>query len=172
MISVKIREEIRTDFDEIKALLENAFEGSEEADLVERIRNSTYYIPKLSLVATYRNKVVGHILLSKIKINSRNHIISSLALAPVSVLKKFQRQGIGAKLIMTGLEKATLMGYKSVILLGHSDYYPRFGFEPTSIWEIKPPFDVPEENFMGIELVPKGLNCGPGIVEYPEVWNL
>ena len=73
---------------------------------------------------------------------------------------------------MSGLEKATDLGFDSVILLGHADYYPRFGFEPTSTWEIRPPFDVPVENFMGIELVPKGLHKKSGTVKYPTIWQL
>ena len=172
MISIELREEIRSDFGEISALLKNAFDGLEEANLVDRIRSSNYYIPELSIVALHKKKIVGHILFSKIEIQNSESSLSSLALAPVSVLKKFQGQGIGSELIMKGLEKAPQLGYKSVILLGHADYYPRFGFEPTTIWEIKPPFDVPTENFMGIELVPKGLNLAHGIVKYPAIWNL
>ena len=155
MISINIREET-----------------SEEFELVERIRSSKFYVPELSLVAVVREKVVGHILFSEIEIHSKNSTSIALALAPVSVAQKFQRNGIGAKLIMTGLERATRLGYDSVILLGHADYYPRFGFEPTSTWEISPPFDVPAENFMGIELVPKGLHKKSGTVKYPSVWQL
>ncbi|MEO9887400.1 MAG: N-acetyltransferase [Balneola sp.] len=172
MISVSLREEVRSDFDEIRTLLINAFEGFEEANLVEKIRTSEFYIPELSIVALHKKKIVGHILFSKINITNGDSSVPSLALAPVSVLKKFQGSGVGSKLIMKGLEKAPLLGFKSVILLGHADYYPRFGFEPTTIWEVKPPFDVPAENFMGLELVPKGLDIKNGMVKYPDIWGL
>jgi predicted N-acetyltransferase YhbS len=172
MINVEIREETASDFEAIRSVLLNAFEGDEEADLVDRIRSSEFYVPELSLVAVHKKKVVGHILFSEIEIRSNNTTSKTLALAPVSVIEKLQGNGIGAKLIMNGLEKATRSGYDSVILLGHSDYYPRFGFEPTSTWEIQPPFDVPHDNFMGIELVPKGLEEKKGIVQYPSVWQL
>jgi predicted N-acetyltransferase YhbS len=172
MINVEIREENASDYEAVRAVLVNAFESSDEADLVERIRSSQFYIPELSLVAVHKKKIVGHILFSEIEIQSSKTTSKSLALAPVSVIEKLQGNGIGAKLIMNGLEKATDLGFDSVILLGHSDYYPRFGFEPASIWEIKPPFDVPSENFMGIELVPKGLDKKKGIVQYPSVWQL
>lgn len=172
MINVEIREENASEYEAVRAVLLNAFESSDEADLVERIRSSEFFVPELSLVAVYKKKVVGHILFSEIEILSKKTASKTLALAPVSVIQQLQGNGIGAKLIMSGLEKATDLGFDSVILLGHSDYYPRFGFEPASTWEIKPPFDVPPENFMGIELVPKGLDKKKGIVQYPPVWQL
>ncbi|HAH52435.1 MAG TPA: GNAT family N-acetyltransferase [Balneola sp.] len=172
MISINIREEKASDYEAVKKVLLDAFETSEEAELVERIRSSKFYVPELSLVAVHKKKIVGHILFSEIEIQSNKTTYKTLALAPVSVAQKFQRNGIGAKLIMSGLEKATDLGFDSVILLGHADYYPRFGFEPTSTWEISPPFDVPVENFMGIELVPKGLHKKSGTVKYPTIWQL
>ncbi len=172
MIDVEIREETASDYKAVRSVLLDAFESPDEADLVERIRASEFYVPELSLVALHKEHLVGHILFSEIEISSQDKISTTLALAPVSVIQKFQGKGIGAKLIMSGLERATQLKYDSVILLGHSDYYPRFGFEPASTWEIKPPFDVPPENFMGIELVPKGLYKKKGTVQYPSVWQL
>lgn len=172
MISINIREEKASDHEGVRKVLLDAFESSDEAELVERIRSSEFFVPELSLIALHKKEIVGHILFSEIEIQSKNSSSTTLALAPVSVIQKFQGNGIGAKLIMNGLEKATRLGYDSVILLGHADYYPRFGFEPTTTWEINPPFDVPAENFMGIELVPKGLHNKSGVVQYPSVWQL
>ena len=74
-------------------------------------------------------------------------------------------------LIRKGLAIAKRLGFRSVIVLGHSNYYPRFGFKPANRWGIGPPFEVPEDVFFAMELVKNGLkDCG-GIVEYPEEFN-
>ncbi len=171
-LSVTIRPEEKDDIPEIRSVLINAFEQEDEAELVDRIRHSKYFIPRLSLVAEYEGSILGHILFSSIWITNDSSRFSSLALAPVSVHPDYQQQGIGGKLIMRGLFEATNLGHASVILLGHADYYPRFGFEPSATWDISPPFEVPDENFMALELVPEGLRNKSGTVVYPDVWNL
>ncbi|WP_455367207.1 GNAT family N-acetyltransferase, partial [[Eubacterium] cellulosolvens] len=114
--------------------------------------------------------IVGHILFSKIKIRGeKDH--ETLALAPMAVLPKFQKQGIGGKLIREGLNKARELGFDSVIVLGHNEYYPRFGFERASKWNITCPFEVPDEAFMAIELNPGALSVKAGIVEYPKEFS-
>jgi len=137
------------------------------------MRKSSSFIPKLSLVATDKNnnKILGHILLSKIKISKDdNEWVESLALAPVSVLPEYQNKGIGGLLITEALKKAKELGYNSVVVLGHPEYYPKFGFKKASLWGIKAPFDVPDEAFMAIELSKNGLNKASGVVEYPSVF--
>ncbi len=172
MISVKINSETEDIFPRIDNLLKNVFPEDYEADLVKRIRETNDYVPELSLVATIKDQVVGYAFFSEIKIQSKNVRRTTLALGPMAVANNFQKKGIGTQLMMHGLDKATLLGYSSVILLGHHDYYPRFGFEPTTIWEIEAPFDVPKESFMAIELIPNGLTNFPGVVEYPKTWQL
>ncbi len=172
MNGLEVIEEKKQHFDKIRDLLIHVFDQKDEADLVERIRSSEYYIPELSMAAFLKNELVGHIIFSRISIQSSRKESISLALAPLTVAKKHQRKGIGSTLILKGMERASNLGYQSVILLGHAEYYPRFGFEPTSTWNIKPPFYVPKENFMGIELVPDGLVKSPGIVRYPDIWQL
>ena len=90
----------------------------------------------------------------------------SLALAPVSVLPSHQHKGIGGQLILKAHEIAKELGYESIILLGHPDYYPRFGYRKTSDFDIKLPFEVSEEHCMAIELIDGTLNEVSGIVEY------
>jgi predicted N-acetyltransferase YhbS len=68
-----------------------------------------------------------------------------------------QKRGIGGQLIKIGLAKARVLGYKSVIVVGHEHYYPRFGFMPASKWNIRAPFDVPANVFMGLELIADGF---------------
>lgn len=164
-----IRREQSGDMPEIHKIITLAFGRENEAKLVDLLRNSKAFIPQLSLIATTDGKPVGHILFSKISIVGKDHSeTGSLALAPMAVLPQYQRKGIGSQLIQTGLEKAKELKYKSVIVLGHDTYYPRFGFTPANNWDIKPPFDVPPNAFMAIELVSGGLKGISGTVQYPK----
>ncbi|WP_196888414.1 GNAT family N-acetyltransferase [Aureivirga sp. CE67] len=170
-----IRKEKQKDYKEVFELIEKAFENEEYSDhkehfLVERLRNCDAFIPELSLVAEMDSQIVGHILLTKIKIKNATKKFDSLALAPVSVLPEFQGKGIGGKLIEKAHEIAKNLGHTSVILLGHADYYPRFGYKQADSFGIKLPFDVPKENVMVIELVKNGLQNVSGTVEYPKAF--
>lgn len=168
-MKVEIRQEIETDFSDIFELNKTAFGQDNEANLVDLLRNSNAFISELSLVATIDNKMAGHILFTKIKIkNDKGTEFASLALAPMAVRPDLQRQGIGAQLILYGLNKAKELGHHSIIVLGHEHYYPKFGFAPAEKWNIKAPFDVPTNVFMGIELVNDGLKNVSGTVHYPK----
>lgn len=82
-----------------------------------------------------------------------------------------QRQGIGTRLLKYGLQKAKELGFESVIVLGHPEYYKKFGFKSASRWNIKCPFEVPDEVFMALELKENALNNASGIVRYPDVFT-
>lgn len=173
-MSFIIRQEQIEDYEKV---IEYAFAHAEHSDkkehkLVSRIRKSNTFIPELSLVVvdTNNNKIVGHVLLSEIKINHDNQIVESLALAPVSVLPKYQNKGIGKCLIFEALKQAKRLGYKSTVVMGHPKYYPKFGFKKASGWGIKAPFEVPDEAFMAIELKENAFYDVSGIVEYPNVF--
>lgn len=163
-----IRQEQSQDYAVVHQLNKEAFDQENEAKLVDALRSSESFIPELSLVAKLDKVIVGHILFTKIKIVEGTKVSESLALAPMAVAKSFQKQGIGGKLIKAGLKRAMELGYTSVIVLGHAEYYTRFGFEPTTKWNIRAPFDVPAEVFMGIELIPNALTNSSGIVQYPK----
>ncbi|EOP23954.1 acetyltransferase [Bacillus thuringiensis] len=105
-------------------------------------------------------------MLSKITIEQGGTTVDSLALAPVSIAPSHQKKGIGGKLITAALEKAKELGYGSVVVLGHPEYYPKFGFERASQWNIKAPFEVPDEVFMVMELRENTLQGVEGIVQY------
>ncbi len=122
------------------------------------------------MVAQIDNEIVGHILLTKIQIIG-NEIYDSLALAPMAVLPEFQNHQIGSALVRAGLKKAKDLKFKSVIVLGHKNYYPKFGFQKASNWQIKCPFEVPDEAFMAIELIKNGLENISGIVQYPKAFD-
>ncbi|RXM43840.1 MULTISPECIES: GNAT family N-acetyltransferase [Flavobacterium] len=174
-MEIKLRQENENDYKSVFQLIEKAFEKEEYSDhkeqfLVERLRKSEAFIPELSIVAEVEDKIVGHILFTKLEIKNEFQSFQSLALAPVSVLPEFQGKGIGSKLILYGHELAKELGYKSVILLGHQDYYPRFGYELCEKYNIKMPFDVPAENCMVISLTENGLSGISGNVVYPSTF--
>jgi predicted N-acetyltransferase YhbS len=176
-MKVIIRKETVADFVDVFKLIEKAFENEIYSDhseqfLVERLRKSEAFVPNLSLVAVSDEKIVGHILLTKIQINGSHGSNESLALAPVSVLPSYQKRGIGGQLIIAAHDRARELGFSSIILLGHKDYYPRFGYRQAEQFGITLPFDVPPENCMAIELIPKGLLGVSGMVEYPSEFNL
>ncbi len=174
-MEIKLRQENENDYKSVFQLIEKAFENEEYSDhkeqfLVERLRKSDAFIPELSIVAEVNNQIVGHILLSKLEIENDINTIESLALAPVSVLPEFQGKGVGSKLILHSHEVAKELGYKSIVLLGHEDYYPRFGYEPANRYGIEMPCDVPAENCMVVILAENGLSGVRGKVIYPSAF--
>ena len=132
-MKINIRQETPNDYPMVAKVVETAFRNDPFGDhtehlLVARLRKSAAFIPELSLVAEQESKIVGHVLLTKIKIINDKASSDSLALAPVSVSPEYQRQGIGSQLIRAAHQKAKELGFKSIVLLGHADYYPRFGY--------------------------------------------
>ncbi len=175
-MEILIRQENPADFKAVFDLTEKAFLTEDLSDhkeqfLVERLRQSSSFIPELSMVSEIKNKIVGHILLTKLKIVSDQIIFESLALAPISVLPDYQRKGIGGMLIEQAHKKAKELGYKSIVLVGHEKYYPKFGYKQADNFGIELPIDVPRENCMVKELTENGLNDVNGIVEYPKEFN-
>ena len=153
-------------------VVKTAFETAEhsdgnEQDLVVALRNSDSFIPELSLVAIKDNKIVGYILFTKIKIGNNEE----LALAPLAVLPKYQKQGIGSKLIQQGHKIAKKLGYHYSIVLGSETYYPKFGYVPAIQYGIKAPFEVSNENFMAIKLNDTDIEI-KGTVRYAKEFGI
>jgi len=168
---ILIRYETPRDYEYITQINNAAFGQKNEGLLVENLRKTVLFNPRLSLVAEYKSSLIGHILFYPIKIKNDSLEFNSLALAPMSVLPEYQNKGVGGGLIRQGLKTAGELGFKSVIVLGHAQYYPKFGFEPASRWKIKPPFPVEDKYFMAQELVPGALKNTGGVVEYPVEFN-
>lgn len=164
-----IRPEIKEDYSKIYKINKLAFKSDEEPRLVEAIRKLENFIPELSLVAIKNDKNVGHILFSPITIESKNHSVH--ALAPIAVLPEFQNQGIGSELVKHGLKECKRMGHKIIILFGHPNYYPRFGFSSARAKGLESPFPVSDEVFMVIELVPNALDGISGMVNYSSAFD-
>lgn len=166
MIIMLIRMEENKDYEAVYDLIVKAFANVEhrdgrEQDLVVALRKSESFISELSLVAEKDGRVVGHILFTKIKIGGK----TELALAPLSVLPEYQKQGIGQALIRSGHEIAAKMGYEYSVVLGHEKYYPKVGYVPAEQYGIKAPFEVPSENFMAFDLQGNSDKL-KGVVEY------
>ncbi len=144
---IRISPETAADYQDVVNINEQAFRQINEAQLVEKVRKSDRYIPELSLIAKIDGVSIGHILFSYIDLVGAEKF-RVLGLAPMAVLPQFQNQGVGKKLITTGLEIADKKGEPLVIVLGHSWFYPKFGFVPSTNYQIESPFPVPEAAFM------------------------
>ena len=144
---MNIRFENLSDYQAIAEVNIQAFEQENESRLVEAIRNSDRYIPDLSLVAELDKVVVGHVLFSYIDLVGEE-TFQVLGLAPLAVLPQMQRQGIGSALVRAGLARAEAMGFAIAIVLGHPQFYSRFGFLPSVGYGIESSFPVPEDVFM------------------------
>jgi len=121
-----VRPECPEDRAAIRLVNEEAFNRPDEADLVDRLRAEGVVLA--SFVAEAEGQIVGHILFSRISIETATESIPAAALAPVAVIPKLQRRGIGGKLIRHGLDWLRAQGEQIVLVLGHPDYYPRLGF--------------------------------------------
>lgn len=163
MQNVVIAAEQAADIPMIHAVNAEAFETDAEAKLVDRLRGEAS--PFVSLVARVGDVVVGHILFTPVRLADRGKA-GLLGLGPMSVLPAFQRQRIGQRLVESGLEACRDIGARAVVVIGHADYYPRFGFERASAHGLSNEFKAPEEAFMVLELEPGTLAGLSGLVHY------
>jgi putative acetyltransferase len=166
---VIIRREEPTDIAAIRFVNEQAFGGTAEANAIDQLRDRG--AATLSLVAVIDDRVVGHLFFSPVTIDSPDHSWPGLGLAPLSVLPGYQRQGVGTALMNAGLEECRRLGHELVIVLGHPDYYPRFGFERASRCGVRFEFEAPDEACMILALRPGALGGVSGVARYRPEWN-
>lgn len=165
---MKIRAEAGRDRDAVYALNRAAFESNAEADLVDSLRLQAD--PHVSLVAEEAGEIVGHIMFSP-AILSADSAIPVFGLGPMAVSPGRQRQGIGSALVRSGLKACKKLGYLAIFVLGHPQYYPRFGFVPASRYQISSVYDVPDEVFMALELIPGALTARAGKMHYHKAFD-
>lgn len=170
-MQLTIRQEEIKDHTTVFQIVEKAFKmmkysNHREQFLVEELRKSNAFIPELSLVAEKDGILVGYIILTKIQIDNGSQLFDALSLGPVAVLPELHHQGIGSQLIKTAHQIAKNLGHERIILLGHKDYYPRFGYEMTSKYDIQLPFGSAPENCMVLGLNPNSLKGVSGSVIY------
>lgn len=164
-----ISTETLADVDAIRAVHTEAFAPSPvEAKLVDDLRTDGALVTDLCLIATEGDNVIGHIAYSRATLDPSGHEI--LVLAPMGVLPDHQRQAVGAQLIGQSMRRAALTDFPLVSVLGHPEYYPRFGFEPARPLGIDPPFDVPDEAWMARKL-PRYSDDAKGTVRYAQAFD-
>ncbi len=166
---IVIREETAVDIPSIHQINTAAFGRMGEADLVDKLRQRGAFT--LSLVAVADEQLVGHVLFSPVVIEGDCGIWTAVALGPVAVLPDYQNRGIGDQLIRAGLAACLERGDDVVAVLGHPNYYPRFGFVPSVKHGIKSEYDVPDEVFMVAELCERALAGRKGVVRYAAEFN-
>ena len=165
-----IRIEKPEDLEAVRNVNMAAFGRENEANLVDRLRGiaSTF-----SFVAVQSDRIVGHLFFSPVAVEGKcSSNLSILGLAPVAVLPDYQRQGVGSLLIREGLKECARSGFQAVVVLGHPDFYPRFGFIPASKKSLKCEYDVPDEAFMVLELASGALQDCSGTVKYRSEFSL
>lgn len=155
-----VREEQASDRTGVEALVEAAFRDFAVSDhtehlLVARLRSAPTFIPELSLVAEECNRIVGHVLLTPVVIADGVGRTTALGVAPLSVAPDRWRRGIGSRLMREAHARAAALGFDSAVLVGHPDYYPRFGYCPASAFGIRFPFEAPDECCLAVELLPE-----------------
>ncbi|MGH9966373.1 MAG: GNAT family N-acetyltransferase [Pyrinomonadaceae bacterium] len=166
---ISVRAESAEDYSAVRRINELAFGGPSEAALVDALRETAH--PHLSLVAIIDGQVVGHIFFSPVSVESEASAFTAMALAPMAVLPDHQKQGIGSLLIEAGLQECQRIGHYIVVVLGHPEYYPRFGFTPARQRELRCEYAVPDEVFMVAELMPGALGGRQGLVRYRPEFN-
>jgi len=166
---ILIRPEAPRDSAGVRRVNEQAFGQPAEADLVDALRPTAQ--TALSLVAELDGQVVGHILFTRVQLDSGESESTALALGPMAVLPEHQRRGVGSRLVQEGLEQCKHLGHDVVFVLGHPAYYPRFGFEPAPPKGITCAWDVPPEVFMVAELQPGALRSRRGLVRYAQEFS-
>ena len=161
---IETRVEQPGDADSIYQVNATAFGQIEDAELVNALRK--HCRERLSLVALDNKKIVGHILFSPVSVQGNHGLAWGMGLAPMAVLPKWQRRGIGSRLIHDAVGRLREANYPFLVVLGHPEYYPRFGFKSARCYGIECEWSVPDEAFMVKVLDPKRMKNVRGIAKY------
>lgn len=154
--------------DSLAALHTAAFGQAGEGQLVRKLLESGEE-GLVSLGAVTDSALIGHILFSPVSLERAPQPVCGLA--PMAVAPEWQRRGIGGALIEAGLDACRAAGYGGVVVLGHPDYYPRFGFQRADAWGICCKYPAPPEAFMALPLIENGLGTGGGLALYHPVFD-
>jgi putative acetyltransferase len=165
---MRIRPETEADRAAVREVNEAAFETPAEADLVEALHAKGVSV--VSLVAEVDGNVVGHILFSRVSL-AEHPWLNLVGLAPMAVVPDHQRKGIGSALVRQGLTRCKEFGCCAVVVVGHPEYYPRFGFAPAGRFGLRCEYDVPADVFMVAELNAGALSNASGSVRYDDAFG-
>jgi putative acetyltransferase len=176
---VNIRETTPADIKDILYVEREAFQRDSEVNITRDMLSGPSAEPRVSLLAFINNHPVGHILFTRGCIEGNPQIGVSF-LAPLAVIPNFQKQGIGGALIKEGVKRLAKMGFDLVFVIGHPEYYPRFGFAPASKFGFQPTYPLPAEvapAWMVLALRPNIIGATSGkviccdVMNKPEVWH-
>ena len=177
---MSIRRASKSDLESVLSVESKAFGNHKEADLVEGLLRDPSAMPLLSLIAINGDNAIGHILFTKVTFEGSDDSVSMVLLAPLAVIPDAQKQGVGGELVKEGLRLLTESGVDLVFVLGHPDYYPRYGFKPAGAHGFEAPYPIPEEHanaWMVQELRPGVIGSVQGKVvcadelNQPEHWR-
>jgi len=161
----EIREEHPSDVAVIRDLNKRSFDQDQEGNIVDALRSNGAVL--LSMVATLNGRVVGHIMYSPLVVGE----VTGAALGPMAVLPEYQRQGIGSKLVEAGNRKLKDEGCPFIIVVGHPNYYPRFGFVPANTHGIECEWEVPTDAFMLLVLNQSKVQGVAGLAKYRDEFS-
>lgn len=171
-MKVVIRTEEIKDYKSTYQVVKSAFFREDKPDnfnewkLIEDVRKSKEFQRELSLVAVFKNEVVGHILFTHLDIIGESDTYKSIVLAPIAVKPEYQNKGIGHQLMEEGIKKVKKLGFGSIIVMGHPSYYTKFGFELSSKWHIGLDDDFESKYLFGLELIEGALTNVNGNIKY------
>lgn len=164
-----IRPETAHDRAAIRDVNQATFDSDSEADLVDALRRGGYV--EVSVVAETDSKIVGHALFSRLPIITSSRVVDAVSLAPMAVLPDHQRRGIGSRMVEAGIDACRKRGCRIVLVLGHPEFYQRFGFSAELARPLESPFGGGEA-WMALELAPEALRGVEGRVEYPPPFQM
>jgi len=167
-----IRPEEASDFPEIYHLVETAFESAphadgDEQDYVQKLRDSPNYLPELALVAEREGELIGHIMLTRLDVETANGRQETLLLSPLSVASPHRSHGVGAALVRESLSRAVALKHRAVLVVGDPEYYSRFGFRCSREFGIGNLTGFEDINVMARELKEGALENLSGSVAFP-----
>ena len=166
----KIRFEKPEDIAFIHSVNEQAFGRVSEAKLVDTLRLAC--TDHLSLVADDNGSIIGHLMFTPVVVTDGKQKTEGMGLAPMAVLPSRQRQGIGTQLVDSGLQILKEKGCPFVIVLGHPEYYPRFGFQAASGCNIRTQWDdVPDDAFMILVMDHEAMQNVSGVATFRDEFN-
>lgn len=163
---IEIREERPEDIAAIRDVNKRAFGQDQEGHIVDALRSNGAVL--LSLIATLNGQVVGHIIYSPLTVGDE---VTGAALGPMAVVPEHQRQGLGGRLVEAGNRRMKDAGRPFIIVLGHADFYPRFGFTPACTRGIKCEWEVPDDVFMLLVLDETKMQGVSGPAKYREEFS-
>lgn len=162
---IEVRDERPGDIAAIRDVNRRAFAQDQEANIVDALRTNGGAL--LSLVATLDGEVVGHIMYSPLTVADA----TGAAIGPMAVVPERQRQGIGSRLVEEGNRRLAQAGCPFVVVLGHAEFYPRFGFRPASAFGITCQWNVPDDVFMAMMLGDATPARVAGLARYREEFS-